>query len=92
MRRREFVVLGIAAAISPARAQTSSKRVRLGFLSNYSEPGGQELVGCFKTALAKLGWIEGQNVTFEHRWAAGKPIDTQPSQPNLRRWISTSLQ
>jgi putative tryptophan/tyrosine transport system substrate-binding protein len=72
VRRREFVVLGIAAAISPARAQTSSKRVRLGFLSNYSEPGGQELVGCFKTALAKLGWIEGQNVTFEHRWAAGK--------------------
>lgn len=72
MRRREFVVLAVATAISPASAQTLPKHVRLGFLSNYSEQGGKELVGCFKTALAKLGWVEGQNVTFEHRWAEGK--------------------
>ena len=41
-------------------------------MSTYSEEGGRELIGCFKTALAKLGWVEGQNVQFEHRWAEGK--------------------
>jgi putative ABC transport system substrate-binding protein len=83
VRRREFVVLGLATATLPAWAQTSPKRVRLGFLSNYSEQGGKELVGCFKTALAKLGWDEGQNVTFEHRWAEGKGDRYQPLAAEL---------
>jgi hypothetical protein len=59
VRRREFVVLAVATAISPASAQMLPKHVRLGFLSNYGEQGGKELVGCFKTALAKLGWVAG---------------------------------
>src|SRR3954467_13489457 len=82
MQRRAFLgVLGSVLA-GPALAQKPGARtIRLGFLSNYSEDAGKPLVSCFTRALAKLGWVEGQNMALEYRWAEGK-------SENHQRWAA----
>jgi putative ABC transport system substrate-binding protein len=75
MRRREvFGVLGGAAVTWPraATAQQSAKPV-IGFLSAGS-PGGvtANAVVAFLRILADNGYVEGQNVTIEYRYAAGQ--------------------
>jgi putative ABC transport system substrate-binding protein len=70
MQRRDFIYLGGGAIAWPALAQDRGKKpVRMGFLSNYSATAGKQLVGCFTNALGRLGWVEGQNLSIEYRWA-----------------------
>src|SRR5665213_773113 len=75
MKRREFIAALAGATAWPlaARAQ-QPERVRLiGLLMGFSEsdPAAQALVTAFRTALAKLGWIEGGNLRIEIRWGNG---------------------
>ena len=70
MRRREFITLlsGTAAAWPlPAHAQRSG--VSRGFLSAASP--AQFIDAAFREGLREAGFIEGQNVTIECRWAKG---------------------
>ena len=53
-----------------ARAQPS-KSHRIGFLGNGSPTSSQ--YEAFRQSLRDLGWVEGQNVAIEKRWAAGDP-------------------
>ena len=76
MKRREFItLLGGAAAAWPlaARAQQSVATPRIGVLTTLSDKDseGQLRVAVFRQELQKLGWIEGSNIRFEYRWAAG---------------------
>ena len=76
MRRREFItLLGGAAAAWPlaARAQQSVATPRIGVLTTLADKDseGQLRVAVFRQELQKLGWIEGRNIRFEYRWAAG---------------------
>jgi putative ABC transport system substrate-binding protein len=80
MRRRDFIRLigGSAAWPLTAGAQQPVMPV-IGFL-NSASPGGlvRHELQAFLTGLAETGYIEGQNVAIEYRWAEGQ-IDRLPS-------------
>ena len=77
MRRRVFLTLLSAAAAWPlaARAQQAGSVRRIGVLTGFAEsdPDVQSWVAAFRSALAKLGWLEGRNLRIELRWAGYDP-------------------
>src|SRR5499427_10717996 len=61
------VVFGVLllALGSPAEAQQAKRISRIGFLSTTSFPLAR--VEAFRQGLRELGWVEGRNITVEHR-------------------------
>lgn len=81
MRRREALAaaagLGLAAPLVPAAAQPGGRVFKLGWLRpNAAGPGEFQSLG-IPAALKRLGWVEGQNLTIERRWA-GAGVATLP--------------
>ena len=76
MRRREFIAIfgGAAAWVSPARAQ-EPRRV-IGFLSSTSSDAYPELLAAFVQGLKDTGFIEGNNINIEWRWAEDNRLPT----------------
>jgi putative ABC transport system substrate-binding protein len=72
LRRRDFVTLlgGAAALPLAANAQQQAMPV-VGFLSSRSPDESAHLVEAFRAGLKDGGFIEGQSVSLEFRWARG---------------------
>jgi ABC-type uncharacterized transport system substrate-binding protein len=73
MRRRDFISLlgGTVAWSLAARAQQPGMPV-IGYLSSRSWDDTSHLIAAFQRGLAENGYVEGQNVTIEYRFALGQ--------------------
>src|SRR6516225_7038250 len=74
MRRRDFIELVAGSAVAwplTARAQQPAIPV-IGFLHLTSPETNRENLTTFRQGLGDSGYIEGENVTIEYRWAQGR--------------------
>ncbi len=67
-----LLAVGILLGSLAAQAQQTRNVSRIGFLGNSTAALEASLIGAFREGLRDLGYVEGQNVQIEYRWAEGK--------------------
>jgi putative ABC transport system substrate-binding protein len=66
MKRREFIAATAALLVSPRRLRAQGKPRRVGFLGDFLDAPRRE---AWRSGLRERGWIEGQNLLVEYRFA-----------------------
>ncbi|MBR0738185.1 ABC transporter substrate-binding protein [Bradyrhizobium liaoningense] len=79
MRRRKFILLTGSAALCSfsSHARQAGKTPRIGYLGVTSHSDRPALLDTFRQGLRKRGWIEGQNIVIDYRFAEGR-LDRLP--------------
>jgi putative ABC transport system substrate-binding protein len=75
----EFGLAALLVCSIPAQAQQPKKTSRIGYLSAYESTTESTRTETLRRALRELGYIEGQNILIEYRYAEGK----RDKYPNL---------
>jgi putative ABC transport system substrate-binding protein len=73
MHRRRFIAL-LGVAITAARTLRAQQKTMpvIGFLSSNSSRPSAPLLAAFGQGLSDVGYVEGQNVAIDYRWAEGQ--------------------
>jgi putative ABC transport system substrate-binding protein len=73
MKRREFLLLVAGAMTAPRALHAQQKAMPvIGYLSSNSPSPSASLLAAFRQGLSEGGYVEGQNVAIEYRWAEGR--------------------
>jgi putative ABC transport system substrate-binding protein len=65
-------VQGVAITVLLLTAPITAKPPRIGYLGGGSPSAAQHLLEAFRQRLRELGYVEGQNLTIDYRWAEGR--------------------
>jgi putative ABC transport system substrate-binding protein len=74
-RRRKLLIAlgaGMFTPVASLAQQVATRIPRVGFLGNSTAVLESNLIGPFREGLRDLGYVEGQNIFIEYRWAEGK--------------------
>jgi putative ABC transport system substrate-binding protein len=81
MKRREFVLIALAAAFAPSAYGQTRKVV--GFLGPTAASAAGKRMSAFVQRLEDHGWTDGRNITIEYRWANGRTEQFAPLASEL---------
>jgi hypothetical protein len=87
MRRREFISLigGVAATWPLATRAQQAQMPVVGYLRAATPNEGEPLAAAFRRGLQEAGYVVGQNVAIEYRWAE-QQIDRLPAMAKI--WLN----
>jgi ABC-type uncharacterized transport system substrate-binding protein len=72
MKRRSFLATLGGAALASARTASAQQKSVIGFLGSASSDSYAQFVAAFRQGLGETGFVEGQNLEIEFRWAEGR--------------------